>query len=845
MFINNKDIKLFSAKLIDRVVSTNKVDSIFDWLPTAISGTLLSQNYNFKTIKLTFLIKENSEDAAYKKISLLTEELKNCQLRFDDINLTFPCFLDSTTEPERLKNGKFKVIYTLKNTWGIGNRFSQDFDLTTVNCIPVTVNYILHWQNTMGLYSECFDKQEQEQKVGQETIWVNLETLDAIIAESRSWDQLLANLGIDLQAYHPENALSGTTWVEKTFSAENAKELIASQVINVIYMRFHKDGYKDLPEAYYPSMVWSVDNQNKYYIDLGIGNGWNIRDISIYVTGRYFQSAMDGNGCIVGAGKGMPFNINFNNPNAIIETDTPDSNRYSEAVMSTSSSGSGGAGNVSLYTLESLSGLPLRKYGFRSSIDSSAPIAGYCDLVFNGVTLNRVPLKRFTLTKNLTLMYGNQGIGNWAEASRVQVYYKGILVLDAIPIDGNVKNGFINSYDGGFYDMVNMKFLPWVNFTSEEVGPHPEDIMNPDVTPDTPTDDEFVITFNPNGGTLTSIGSITTVNKKLTYLPQAPVLAGYVFKGWYSAATNGSKITTNTQFSNNTTVYAQWTEESQLPTYTITLNPVGGTLVSSNTIQVKEGTTTTLPTPTKEGSIFNGWFTSADGGLQFTNTTPVTSNLTLYAHWKEASSDVDVTITVADTKGNIINTGDTIYAGTKIMLVASNESTSIKYTLDETDPKLGINYTSFITINNDTVLRAVAMINGEYGQEIWITIKTKVYTPPAEKGKLLQYGDVAMGTFDFPVHNINDITPNDWDVNPPKALLPFAAVYSIAGVTGTWEYYSCSWFKKVREGVLSDGRSYAVFDVTTATSKKGCYIKFIPSDGSSAITQNFRIASLY
>jgi uncharacterized repeat protein (TIGR02543 family) len=42
-----------------------------------------------------------------------------------------------------------------------------------------------------------------------------------------------------------------------------------------------------------------------------------------------------------------------------------------------------------------------------------------------------------------------------------------------------------------------------------------------------------------------------------------------------------------------------------------------------------------LPTPEKEGNIFGGWFTEKDGqGEEFTNTTHVYSNLTVYANWE-------------------------------------------------------------------------------------------------------------------------------------------------------------------------------------------------------------------
>ena len=68
---------------------------------------------------------------------------------------------------------------------------------------------------------------------------------------------------------------------------------------------------------------------------------------------------------------------------------------------------------------------------------------------------------------------------------------------------------------------------------------------------------EFVIIFDANGGTAT-FGSLTTVGQRLPSLPGA-VRSGYRFGGWFTAKAGGSRVTTDTVFSANTTVYAHWT----------------------------------------------------------------------------------------------------------------------------------------------------------------------------------------------------------------------------------------------------------------------------------------------
>ena len=78
------------------------------------------------------------------------------------------------------------------------------------------------------------------------------------------------------------------------------------------------------------------------------------------------------------------------------------------------------------------------------------------------------------------------------------------------------------------------------------------------------------------------------------------------------------------------TLYANW----KPATYTITLNPNGGT-VSSTTVSVTYNSTFTLPTPTKDNSTFNGWYYN---GVLFDSSAPYTiaSNITLTASWDDS-----------------------------------------------------------------------------------------------------------------------------------------------------------------------------------------------------------------
>ena len=69
----------------------------------------------------------------------------------------------------------------------------------------------------------------------------------------------------------------------------------------------------------------------------------------------------------------------------------------------------------------------------------------------------------------------------------------------------------------------------------------------------------------------------------------------------------------------------------------ISLNANGGSVSPSSITASTNNSIGTLPTPTKSGGSFIGWFTSSSGGTQYTSSTVPTACLTLYAHWNNCS----------------------------------------------------------------------------------------------------------------------------------------------------------------------------------------------------------------
>ena len=503
MKINGKNITDYSAKLIDRVCSTQNIESVTDWLDSSVEGTLLRQDYEFKTMKLSFLVTENDEDAAYKQISRLTEAIKKCSIKFDDINLIFPCVLKGAGLPNRVQNGVFKVDYILLNDWGIGDTVNLSFDIQAPNAKEIKIKYIENWAATAKGYSQCYDNSEIYRTIAEETVYVDKDKVAEVAASALTWNDFFLALGVDINKYKPQlGTLNGFIDISTEYSESAAVALFDTQsAFDIYYNKYQKKGIADLPlDVDYPSLVWTAnDNSDKVSFDLQMGKNWNIQDITIYVWGRWFDS--NGKGSMFGAlGENDYYGLSLNMPNA--EYKTGDINTKVAKVFESSSSG---GHNFIIQTLEDIDATPIRKYGFKSSKDGAAPVPGYVDVIFNGVTLDRTVANNVTLTGNLALMNSNKsGFGTYCEIARVQVYHKGKLIEDLIPIAGNVKNGFINTYSQGFYDVNNFKFIPWsksngdTGATPPAILPIPSDIPSPE--PPAPPAPKFNVTVNNGTG---------------------------------------------------------------------------------------------------------------------------------------------------------------------------------------------------------------------------------------------------------------------------------------------------------------------------------------------------------
>ncbi len=78
-------------------------------------------------------------------------------------------------------------------------------------------------------------------------------------------------------------------------------------------------------------------------------------------------------------------------------------------------------------------------------------------------------------------------------------------------------------------------------------------------------DTTYSIGLDAMGGSCSTVVVTTNTSGKLNAVPEDPTLDGYTFDGWYTEPEGGSKVTTSTVFTSDSTVYAHWTVKSTAP----------------------------------------------------------------------------------------------------------------------------------------------------------------------------------------------------------------------------------------------------------------------------------------
>lgn len=184
----------------------------------------------------------------------------------------------------------------------------------------------------------------------------------------------------------------------------------------------------------------------------------------------------------------------------------------------------------------------------------------------------------------------------------------------------------------------------------------------------------YIITFNANGGTVTPTSAPTDASYKLTSLP-TPTYTGYKFNGWFTAATGGTEITTETVFDKNSTIYAQWTK-----TYTVTFDSNGGTgsMVGAT---VDAGSSYTLPDngfTAPANQQFKAWKIS-DTEYAAGDTYTVNADTSIVAVWEDITV-IPTTYTVTVNGSYANSTGAGSYAEGASVTISAGSRSNYRFT---------------------------------------------------------------------------------------------------------------------------------------------------------------------
>ncbi len=161
------------------------------------------------------------------------------------------------------------------------------------------------------------------------------------------------------------------------------------------------------------------------------------------------------------------------------------------------------------------------------------------------------------------------------------------------------------------------------------------------------------VTFDANGGSVTPANATTEATGKLATLPTPTRNGSYRFKGWFTASSGGTQVTTDTVFDADTTIYAQWNYTGSTGStggaggmvvsgtesrYAVEFVTNGGSAVAKESV-TRNGKVAEPKEPVKDGFTFEGWYTDKNLTNAYDFDTKITKSIVLYAKWSEVPTE--------------------------------------------------------------------------------------------------------------------------------------------------------------------------------------------------------------
>lgn len=255
--------------------------------------------------------------------------------------------------------------------------------------------------------------------------------------------------------------------------------------------------------------------------------------------------------------------------------------------------------------------------------------------------------------------------------------------------------------------------------------------------------------------------------------------------------------------SNNGAIYLSsieitWETGSSLTTYTVTYDANGGTVSPSSWTQTSSEQATTLPTPSKDGYTFNGWYTASSGGSKIGDAgasyTP-TADITLHAQWTE---NVIPPIPVDGETFELLTDIENLKSGDEIVILNTGGTYALSTTQNNNNRGSSTDFTLFlntVTVTGNTV--QVINVGGSVGKWTFNVGTGYLYAASSSSNYLrTQATNNADGEWSITLNGSNEATITAQGSNT-RNILEFNAQNSIFACYGSASQVAVKIYKKV------------------------------------------------
>lgn len=247
---------------------------------------------------------------------------------------------------------------------------------------------------------------------------------------------------------------------------------------------------------------------------------------------------------------------------------------------------------------------------------------------------------------------------------------------------------------------------------------------------------KFIVAFNSLGGS--EVSAISVAKESKVIKPANPTKEGAVFEDWFKeeACLNVWDFN-NGIVTSDITLYAKWVKDG----FTVKFETNGGNEIADQFVAKDKAAEKPL-IPTKYGFAFENWYKDAALTAAYDFTTPVTSNITLYAKWTQITKQMLDNLLVEAYKISHIDYTTESY---NAMRAKYDAGYKLLATDNPTDDEIAKAYDELVKAINALVKaphRAVADISFGYG-----IINGVLYVTPGEYTNINAYCIDAEQTF--------------------------------------------------------------------------------------------------